>query len=427
LPVPEASRATDRHWEQEVKMQECWYGDLPSPHDNAYLHIDKEQINFYVAGQSAPAAQIVTVTNMGPGTLTKVETSVSPSSSWLTVAVQGNGGNTQTIENSVNMANLPAGEAQATVTVKNGGATNEVSYIVNFFPEGAFPAPSNLQTSETGNPGDTKGSVYLQWTDNTNDETGFIIERKLWTNSYTEVARTDANTTTYTDTDLEIGEYGNYVYTYRVRAYKTGKQSLWSNESTVQLSGQQSITVTAPGAGETVKAGSQYTITWTDNKVNNVKIELSTDGGLTFETITKLGGIVQGDAQWRKYTWEVPQIECDNAVVNVVEYTNDAIRGSSGVFAISSSVNAAAPSVAGNIRIGDIAYTHCGKSLRFRATGNSIARVRLLTAKGTVVAQRLCSRAGQSAISTAGLASGVYMLEIVAGETVKKQAVLLSR
>jgi hypothetical protein len=90
--------------------------------------------------------------------------------------------------------------------------------------------------------------LTLSWTDNSNNETGFIIERVLGTGAnpaFTKVGEVGANVTTYVDKNLP----NNTTYTYRVKAFNEGGQSAPSNTAT-------GTTVVAPPA-----APSNVTIT----------------------------------------------------------------------------------------------------------------------------------------------------------------------
>jgi hypothetical protein len=81
-------------------------------------------------------------------------------------------------------------------------------------------APSNLVA--TGG----VSQAVLSWTDNSSDETGFKVERKLQTDpdtNYAQITTTAANATGFTDT---VGA-GNY--TYRVRATNANGNSAYSN------------------------------------------------------------------------------------------------------------------------------------------------------------------------------------------------------
>ncbi len=59
-------------------------------------------------------------------------------------------------------------------------------------------------------------ALDLSWTDNSSDESGFVVERKLSTGSiYSALATTTVNVTTYVDSTVTQGT----TYNYRVRAY----------------------------------------------------------------------------------------------------------------------------------------------------------------------------------------------------------------
>lgn len=69
------------------------------------------------------------------------------------------------------------------------------------------------------------GQVSLLWTDNSNNETGFSIERSTDGVTFTQIATVGANTTTYTDSALAL-----YTpYWYRVRSYNQNGYSAYSN------------------------------------------------------------------------------------------------------------------------------------------------------------------------------------------------------
>jgi len=57
--------------------------------------------------------------------------------------------------------------------------------------------------------------ILLTWTDNSNNETGFIIERSDGIHGWEEVGRVGANVTSFTDTGLRY----TWQYYYRVSAY----------------------------------------------------------------------------------------------------------------------------------------------------------------------------------------------------------------
>jgi len=82
-------------------------------------------------------------------------------------------------------------------------------------------APSNLTA-----PIVSATRVQLSWTDNSNNETGFKIERKEGSGSFQQIGQVPADVTTYEDaTVLPLTSY-----TYQVRATNASGDSAYSNE-----------------------------------------------------------------------------------------------------------------------------------------------------------------------------------------------------
>jgi hypothetical protein len=105
----------------------------------------------------------------------------------------------------------------------DSGYTNESSATT--LPPPPSP-PSNLAAS-----GVSSSEINLSWTDNSNLEQGFNIER--WNGgSYVQVGAVGANVTTYTDSGL----FPSTTYSYRVRAFTSGGNSGYSNVSSASTS-----------------------------------------------------------------------------------------------------------------------------------------------------------------------------------------------
>lgn len=87
--------------------------------------------------------------------------------------------------------------------------------------------PSNLIVLQNDN-----NDVALSWTDNSETEEGFKIERKVGSGSYSVLVILDSGITGFTDTDVEIGT----TYSYRACSYNSyGNSSKYSNEATVAI------------------------------------------------------------------------------------------------------------------------------------------------------------------------------------------------
>ena len=86
-------------------------------------------------------------------------------------------------------------------------------------------APSNLTGSAL-----VLESINLRWVDNSNNETGFKIDRKSQGGVYSQIATVGAGVVTFTD----IGLTSNTSYSYRVYSYNNAGSSLsYSNEFTI--------------------------------------------------------------------------------------------------------------------------------------------------------------------------------------------------
>ncbi len=82
-------------------------------------------------------------------------------------------------------------------------------------------APSNLTANNK-----TAGQLTLNWTDNSDDEDGFVVERSLSMDTgFASVGTVAAGITTYTDTTVE----GATTYYYRVAATRGAEVSMYSN------------------------------------------------------------------------------------------------------------------------------------------------------------------------------------------------------
>ena len=109
-------------------------------------------------------------------------------------------------------------------------------------PEGPPAAPS--QVSAVPGP----GYVTVSWTDNSDDETGFRVERREDDGPWSELATTAANVESYTDASVVRDQ----IYGYRVFAFNGAGSSGSSNEVEIVLSDAPTVTTTPP---EGVSAG----------------------------------------------------------------------------------------------------------------------------------------------------------------------------
>jgi len=106
------------------------------------------------------------------------------------------------------------------------GATGSTSQSVTVTAPPALPAaPTTLVATAV-----SRSQINLTWTDNSDNETGFRIERckgSTCTN-FAQIATLGANVTSYSNTKLA----GNTTYRYRVYAYNASGNSTYSNIAT---------------------------------------------------------------------------------------------------------------------------------------------------------------------------------------------------
>jgi len=116
----------------------------------------------------------------------------------------------------------PEGEILVAGWTDNGA--NDLDYYVVTYDNGALNQPSTLAATVL-----SSSSIHLEWTDNSSNEDGFKIERKLGElGGYTQIATVGADVSSYTDSGLESNNY----YYYRVRAFSAvNGDSHYSNEA----------------------------------------------------------------------------------------------------------------------------------------------------------------------------------------------------
>jgi hypothetical protein len=125
----------------------------------------------------------------------------------------------------------------------------------------------------------SSSQITLNWADNSNNETGFKIERSPdgTTATFLQIGVVGANVTTYSDAGL----LGGTTYHYRVRSNNAGGDSPFSNvarATTPFVAGVQGPANLRAVVGSTKK---EIELAWTDNNTNEIGfiIERSENGG----------------------------------------------------------------------------------------------------------------------------------------------------
>ena len=226
--------------------------------------------------KSATFVNQVGISNVGAGSF-----SLGGDSGSLIVTEQGN--------NPVGL--LFAGSSTLTIA-------NKIDLVLDHFgvtidgqtaPPIALAAPSNLSATAI-----SSSQINLTWTDNSNNETGFEIERCTGEgcNTFAHIATVGANVTSYSNTGLA----SSTTYNYRVRAYNSAGDSDYSAPPANATTPAAPALPAAPsGLKATAVSRSQINLSWTDNSTNETgfKIERCTGATCTnFSQIATVGANV---------------------------------------------------------------------------------------------------------------------------------------
>jgi transcriptional regulator CtsR len=151
-----------------------------------------------------------------------VQLSTSPAFATTAVNQSGLSSTQYAIASGLSWNTLYYWRANATNT---SGSTSAWSAAWVFVTAAGPPpaAPSNLTATVV-----SSSQINLSWQDNSNNETGFAIERKTGAGgTYAQIATVGANVTSYNSTTLSAST----LYYYRVRAYNANGNSGYTNEA----------------------------------------------------------------------------------------------------------------------------------------------------------------------------------------------------
>jgi hypothetical protein len=143
-------------------------------------------------------------------------------------------------------------------------------------------APANLAAVAV-----STTQINLSWSDNSQNETGFKIERSTDNVNFAQIATTGSNVTTFSNTGLTPSTR----YYYRIRATNAAGDSQYSNTADAATQG---ISPNAPSDLTAVAVSkTRINLAWTDHASNETgfKIERSTNG-TSFTQIATVGANV---------------------------------------------------------------------------------------------------------------------------------------
>lgn len=153
---------------------------------------------------------------------------------------------------------------------ESGSGSNGNNGVVIVIPN----APSGLTAVAVSN-----SRINLAWTDNSENETGFKIERRTGTSpspawsqadgAFTQIAVVDAGATSFQDSGLA----GSTSYEYRVRAYNSVGDSGYSNTAGDQTGADNEYWIAGTWLIDTGQAGNSRYIGMQVNS-NNILVDL---------------------------------------------------------------------------------------------------------------------------------------------------------
>ncbi|MBN2103199.1 T9SS type A sorting domain-containing protein [bacterium] len=166
------------------------------------------------------------------------------------------------------------------------------------------------------------GQVHLTWEDNSDDEDGFVIQKKylpciISENYWHTIDTLNSDVTSYqTDAPASL----NQTFYFRVFAFNEYGNSAYSN--TDEVKGNLllvSITIESPNGGEEWTPGSSQDITWSSfwstsaYKIDQVTIRYSTDGGSHW-VVPPIASIIENTGS---YSWTVPNTASDQCLIKI--------------------------------------------------------------------------------------------------------------
>ena len=125
----------------------------------------------------------------------------------------------------------------------------------------------------------------MSWTDLSNNETGFRIERcqGAGCTTFAEVAQVATNVSTYSDAGLAAAT----TYSYRVRAANGAGNSSYTN--TAAATTLSSAPVAPTNLTATAASSTTANLTWTDNAANETGFRIERCQGAGCTTFAEVG------------------------------------------------------------------------------------------------------------------------------------------
>ena len=177
-------------------------------------------------------------------------------------------------------------------------------------------APSGLTT--TANAG-VPYQVALQWSDNSNNETGFKIERKIEGGNFQEITSPISNTTSWIDTTI----MPNTTYYYQIYGWNAGGYGGYSNVSSVTTPSWLPLAPDQLNAWAI--AASQINLQWRDNSNNETEFRIerkATGSWVEIATTTDNTALYSSRGLSASTTYYYRVRAYDSVGINYSDYSN---------------------------------------------------------------------------------------------------------
>jgi hypothetical protein len=163
---------------------------------------------------------------------------------------------------------------------------NRIDLVLNAFDvtiddgAGTTPDPPVAPTGLTATPA-SSSQINLTWTDNSNNEAGFKIERCAGAGcsdpDFTQIAAVGVGVTNYSNTGLPASA----TYIYRVRAYNAGGDSNYSNEASATTLAPPTPPAAPTNLTATAGSRTQINLSWIDKSTNETGFKIERCKGST--------------------------------------------------------------------------------------------------------------------------------------------------
>jgi autotransporter-associated beta strand protein len=167
-------------------------------------------------------------------------------------------------------------------------ATGELDIQSPNFVEAPTGLMLNAPVAATG----MQSTVNVSWTDNSNNEDYFIVERSTDSVTFTDVAHPSANTTSYTDSGLQSG----VKYYYRVKAHSPLNVSAYTPVASVTtpLAGTLPVTTANPSPSQNATNvflnNQTVTFSWVGNYADSFAVYI----GASPDSLVKVAEVAAG-------------------------------------------------------------------------------------------------------------------------------------